>query len=476
MLIHKFQTASGRRYVYDAWTNEILEVDAEIYDALPPRSGNSAELSPRVATEIASARQAGLLREDRPDVRSFPPAERARLLRRLKERGPELLILNVTERCNLRCRYCPWSGAYEDNRTHSERVMPEETLRKAIAWYLSFPRDADSISFYGGEPLCDLELIRRAVDFALDLAKRPIQFRITTNATLLHPRACDFLAKHDFRLSVSIDGPQEVHDRYRLFGDGRGSFAAVWKGLETLRSSHPDYFRKRVAYNVVAASPARLIAIRDFFASHPEFFASHRLSISRVNPYPSCLPEFLLGGWRDPEFRAQREEAFGEFRARLLRGEIDTDDFHFQLFADNFIDMHQRVTVPMKPAVPSHGQCVPGGAKCFVDTDGSLHMCERVGDGRPIGHVSTGLDLRAISRFLREYDEFFRACCADCWALRLCSKCFVHLRVGGEFSTSRRAEVCATEQRKWSWIIRQYCEIREEKADAFAWCKGIPAV
>lgn len=478
-LLKKIQTRRGC-YVYDTWTNAILQVDGAVFQLLPDGFPQLEMMESalqderernRVLKEIEEARRAGYLRTGFPRISNFPPEARTESVERLLEKGPDHLILNITERCNLRCRYCSFSGAYEDNRTHSDEVMSEAVLERALDWYLGHRREDFSIGFYGGEPLLDFSLMRKAVHHAMTRTTKPVTFRLTTNGTLLSRAACRFLIDHDIRLVISVDGPQDVHDRYRVFSDGRGSFAAMWEGLERLRAMAPDYFHRRVAFNVVAASPVKLLRIQEFMDEHPEVFHDHLITTSRVNPYPSCLPSTLADREGDGRFPEQKEVLYRMFRRKMLNGAVYPEDFPVSLFKSDFVDLHQRSMTPMPEVVASDGQCVPGDPKCFVATRGDLYMCERVGNTRPIGSVRTGFDTAAILKFLEEYDEFFREECSRCWAVRLCSKCFVTVRNGEDFSRERLRDFCRSNLRRWSWVLEKYCEIREEKADAFAWCR-----
>jgi uncharacterized protein len=140
MLLKKVETAHGY-YVYDTWTNEILEVDAAVFATLP--GGEETEAAPgdreRAEAEIAAAREAGYFSREYPTISNFPQsrfdAYRARL-----EAGPDHLSVNITERCNFRCRYCTYSGAYQDMRAHSDERMSRETLFAAIDWLTGFER------------------------------------------------------------------------------------------------------------------------------------------------------------------------------------------------------------------------------------------------------------------------------------------------------------------------------------------------
>ncbi len=479
-LIKKIRTERGY-YVYDTWTNEILEVDRSIFHLLPDSAPVVALDDPPTPTEhgpamqaIESARKDGYFRADLPVVSSFPESLMDRTIQALLEKGPDHLILNITERCNLRCRYCSFSGAYEDNRSHSSKVMSPEVIDAALRWYFGFRgRRELSLGFYGGEPLTDLSLLKYAVEVAKHLAPGSVKFRLTTNATMLTEEACRFLIQHDFRLNVSLDGPREVHDRYRVFPDGRGSFDAAWDGLMRLYRMDPGFFGSRVSFNVVAAAPIRLREIGSFMAENPDIFQDHSVTVSRVNPYPSCLSDDILAMETDPSYPRQKAELFGVFRDKMLTGRVFPEDFVLSFFKSDFMDVHQRVMSDMKETTPSNGQCVPGDPKCFVGTGGDLYMCERVGSSRPIGSVGKGFDTGAIVQIMRDYDAAFKERCAHCWAIRFCSKCFVTVRHGENFSENRIEAFCRATRNRWHWVLQHYCEIRESREDAFGWCSEI---
>ena len=468
MFWHPFQTERAQ-YIYDTASNEIFEVPPAVVRHL---AGSAIE-GDDIAAAVEQGRKKGYFLTGPLAVRCFSEEKIRADVAKLAAEGPAHMILNITERCNLRCGYCSFSGSYEDNRTHGTREMTLEVLEQAIHWYFSFPgRTEASIAFYGGEPLGGIALLRRAVNLARSLSPIPVQFRLTTNGTLLTPETCDFLVDNDFRLMLSLDGPEAVHNRYRVFPGGRGSFAPLWEGMRSLQGRYPDFFRKRISYNCVVASPARLLDIRDFVRSLPEFFQGHRMALTRVNSYPSCLPDSLIGKG-DERLHSEREVMYQEFRRAVVAGQMNPNDLSSQMFLNTFADFHQRVMIPMSVPTASHGQCIPGLIKCYVDTAGRLHMCERVGEDRPIGDVYDGFDANAITGFLREYDHFLQESCSRCWGVRLCHKCFVQFRKKDGLSQDRLGEFCKDERHHLDWLIREYVSIREENNDAFAWCRDL---
>jgi MoaA/NifB/PqqE/SkfB family radical SAM enzyme len=145
-----------------------------------------------VATAVDEGRKAGYFMTGSVAVRCFSEEKIASAMIRLAKKGPAPMILSITERCNLRCRYCSFSGSYEDNLIHGTKEMPLDVFEKAVRWNFSFPdRNASSIAFYGGEPLGSLALISRAAYLARSLSPAPIQFHLTTNGTLFNPEICE---------------------------------------------------------------------------------------------------------------------------------------------------------------------------------------------------------------------------------------------------------------------------------------------
>lgn len=148
--------------------------------------------------------------------------------------------LQLTERCNLACEYC-----YVRKRASLDL---NDCSLKLCESFIDFAlREAGNyvkIAFFGGEPLLRPDLIRHTVNYAKKSAHRigkVIAFHIVTNGTLLKDAIGDFIAKEDIRLEVSIDGPQKIHDHYRPYLNGSGSFHTVHDNLLRFRKRHPNH-------------------------------------------------------------------------------------------------------------------------------------------------------------------------------------------------------------------------------------------
>lgn len=142
------------------------------------------------------------------------------------------VIAKPTHDCNLQCKYCYIDRAAENGR------MGDELLALTIERVSDFV-DKSHWIWHGGEPLLMgldfYSLVRDIQDF---YEKRDKEFSnsIQTNATLITENFVEFVRRtRDFHPSTSVDGPEDVHNRTRVYSDGRGSFSDVMKGLRLMK-------------------------------------------------------------------------------------------------------------------------------------------------------------------------------------------------------------------------------------------------
>ena len=95
------------------------------------------------------------------------------------------LVLEVTEACNFRCKYCIYNEDYEGNRDFGTAKMPQEIAQKAIDYLAEHSSSHFAVTFYGGEPLANFPLVRWATEYTLEHYKdKHPTFNLTTNLTL----------------------------------------------------------------------------------------------------------------------------------------------------------------------------------------------------------------------------------------------------------------------------------------------------
>ena len=187
--------------------------------------------------------------------------------------GLHQLILELTQSCNRSCRYCTYSGHYPDERKHSGERMSSETAFRAIEFFLArTDRDAREIpiGFYGGEPLLNFPLLKRCVEHAMTMGGSRVRAGVTTNGTLLNKEVARFLIDRNVRVSVSLDGPRSIHDRWRVDAARRGTYSRVRGCLDLIRHLDREYFDRNVSLIAVLAPPLDLGRLKRFYFETPE--------------------------------------------------------------------------------------------------------------------------------------------------------------------------------------------------------------
>jgi len=141
--------------------------------------------------------------------------------------------------CNLDCHYCYYLEKEHLYPEGESFRMPDDILEKYIIQHIdASPGSVINFSWHGGEPtLLGLDYFRKIVE--LQHKHQPPHRRITngiqTNGTLLDEDWCHFLAAEDFSVGVSLDGPQEMHDRYRVTKGQKPTHKQAMRGYELLR-------------------------------------------------------------------------------------------------------------------------------------------------------------------------------------------------------------------------------------------------
>ena len=139
--------------------------------------------------------------------------------------------------CNLDCRYCFFLSKemlYPGSRFRMADELLETYVRQLIEAHAGLPEV--TIAWQGGEPtLMGVDFFRRSVELVeryLRPGSAPI-YTIQTNGTLARRGVGAFFLEHDFLVGISIDGPRELHDAYRVNKGGKGPSTQVVRGLGT---------------------------------------------------------------------------------------------------------------------------------------------------------------------------------------------------------------------------------------------------
>jgi len=293
---------------------------------------------------------------------------------------PVVLTLFLTHQCNLRCTYC---------YIHEKRAMkmPLEIGRQAIDLALTLAKDRLQISFFGGEPLLEWDLLTTFHQYgakrAAERGVRPI-FALTTNGMMLDDERLAYLRDHDIRIGYSIDGNQQAQDATRPKAGGGSSYERTVDRLRLALKYLPDL------QTISVIDPENVAYLAD---SVRELLS---IGCRRVTLNPNWSAD-----WSDDAVREVWAEQYREIAG------IYVDRFRAnQAVRISFIE--DKIITRLKSGYAPCDQCDFGQLDFAVSTSGKIYPCERqVGsDGEEeehmvIGTVAEGFDRRRQSKIRR---------------------------------------------------------------------------
>jgi uncharacterized protein len=322
----------------------------------------------------------------------------------------QTLVLNLTNQCNLSCQYCYEFG--EDKVATPEgkpKFMDFPTAKASVDFLLeqSSGRRNLHITFFGGETLMNFPLLKQVVGYATRQAQgqgRSIDFSLTTNATLLTPAIIEFLSENRIGVTVSMDGPKEMHDQLRVFANGRGSYDLVEPRVRALIQNHRTRpITARVTLTSGVTDVVRIFRhLKDDLGFHEVGFAPVTTSPDRLY----AINERGMNGVLD-----QFHVLANEYLESALRGEMHG----FSNVSDTLAELHQGVS-------KSH-PCGAGLGLVGVGPSGDIAPCHRFvdSDQHALGHVSTGMNREKQGDFLRRGNIDAKYDCHTCWARPVCA-------------------------------------------------------
>ncbi|AWB45570.1 Cys-rich peptide radical SAM maturase CcpM [Paenibacillus sp. CAA11] len=446
-------------YIYDVNSNKIIETNQEIYtylDAVLKNASPVPELNSQLLHVVQDMLQAGLLQQQADVEIEHVMTDQ---LENILEHELSRICLQVTQNCNLRCKYCVFSGSYV-NRVHNNKRMDWETAKRALDFLYEHSGESDKevmIGFYGGEPLLEFDLIQKCVEYSYKLfPSKNLQFNITTNATLLHRKVAQYLLDNNFSISISIDGPQAIHDLNRVYVNGQGSFESVMGNLQGMLESIPDVPTEKFIISTVVSNDADLESVVRFFKEDSQVsrFTYQLTSVNDVNmkqrPLPTCKQNEIIN-----EYEKAKIFLYGVGRIPIEMTSRMAEAYANQL-ADTFchrtaIDMTRRKLHP-------GGPCVPGQHKLFVDVEGNLYPCERVSETSPVmkmGSLESGFDIAAAKRLLNVGQATEKEC-SECWAFHFCTQCVAFADGVTEISKEKRLSECERVKTSVEEMMKDY--------------------
>jgi uncharacterized protein len=322
----------------------------------------------------------------------------------------QTIVLNVTNQCNLSCQYCYEFG--EDKVATPEgkpKFMAWETAKSSVDYLFaeSQGRKSVHITFFGGETLMNFPLLKQVVAYARTRAqelKVNIDFSLTTNATLLSPTIIEYLAENAIGVTVSMDGPKEMQDKFRVFSNGRGSYDIIKPKVQNLLAKHRT---RPIAARVTMTSGA--MDVKKIYQH-----LKHELGFYEVGFAPVTTSPDRLYSINEPGMDSVLEQ-FSALADEYLEFALRGEHHGFSNVSDTLSELHQGVNKSLP--------CGAGLGMVGVGPSGDIAPCHRFvdSDQHVLGNVTTGIDKEKQSDFLTRGNIDTKYDCHECWARPLCA-------------------------------------------------------
>ena len=315
------------------------------------------------------------------------------------------LCLHIAHTCNLNCSYCFASqGKY-----HGERaLMSFEVGKRALDFLIenSGTRRNLEVDFFGGEPLMNIDVVKKLVEYARSIEKekgKNFRFTLTTNGVLVDDDVIDFANKEMSNVVLSLDGRKEVHDRYRVDYQGRGSY-------DTIVPKFQKFVKARGGKNYYMRGT--------FTHANPDFLEDIKTMLNLGFTELSMEPVVAAEGDEaalTEEDKPVVMKQYEELAELMLKRDKEGKPFTFY---------HYMIDLAGGPCIYKRiSGCGSGTEYMAVTPWGDLYPCHQfVGDEKfKLGDIWHGVENKEIQNEFASCNVYARSECRDCWARLYCS-------------------------------------------------------
>lgn len=263
---------------------------------------------------------------------------------------------------------------------------------------------------------------------------------MTINGSLLSEEVIKFIVMHDFKISISLDGNQEIQDKHRKFmNSGEGTYKSVIYNVDKLRKYNKHYFENNVSFMPVVMDDENY----DYVL---KFYKNLGISKEKINPLKANLNGvdyfFNNSGIDNSNLHLEGKES----------GNINKNS------EQNLQKIYEDKS-EISPCWHHNGQCIPGIQRLFINSKGLFFPCEKIIEDETlnIGNLENGFDFERIKGFLNigklSEDE-----CKSCWAMRFCEICMSLCNDIDKKALTKQQKMiaCKSQQDKAMWFFKRY--------------------
>lgn len=348
------------------------------------------------------------------------------------------LTFEVTDSCNLNCKYCGYNDLYYDYDKRENNKLSFDVAKRVIDYIVdkwnsplnSSYKGISYISFYGGEPLLCIPLIGKIIEYINSLEiNRRIIFSMTSNGLLIDKYE-KFLVDNNIKLLISLDG-NEYNNSYRVDHSGNPSFKKIFKNAKHLSSKYPEYFKDSVSFNSVLHNRNSVEDIFYFFGK--EFKKTPSIIELNTSGIQEGKRKEFLKLYKNLREDLNQSEHYDEIVNELLVNSPDMRSLaifmrqYSGVFFSSYVNLFNN---PDKNLSIPTGTCLPFAKKMFITVNGKILPCERIGHRFSLGTVtkkSVNINLNQISAKYNAYFNKLKNKCSNCYRNHSCSQCIFSL-------------------------------------------------
>ena len=363
-----------------------------------------------------------------------------------------IYTIEITQQCNLRCKYCCYSGEYHNRRKHNSSDISWETLEQCITFIYEHCGNVPKIfvCFYGGEALLQRHKIEWVItELRNKLPYKSFEFTISTNGLLLNESTIDWICRTpNLNVTITIDGDKIMHDKNRVNASGEGSFNKIMENLKLFKDKNPELYKQRIKFISTVKSIQDLIPLNNFWINND------LLRENRPQHISSIIPNFEKGDTVSidkTKFRQVYDIALNHIRNGVEN--ILTDELY------NLVKTVKNRNYQPLQNIHFFSSCINKPDSCFISSKGKLFVCERFCYDFNIGDIETGINSNLCDAINRQYIYRKNKYCGKCWAQRLCRRC----AIGLNFDENHFLQYCENEKMQIELALKYFCELLEFK-------------
>lgn len=340
------------------------------------------------------------------------------------------VIFELTTNCQLSCVYCTAGELYTGFNKEAKTVMTKEIALcflhdRLSRWNNLNTGDKEEIyyiSFYGGEPLLNFDVMSAIVDYVNKNKKSDlkVQFTMTTNGILLS-KYLSYLVSNNFKIMISLDGDKDDNSN-RVFKSGRDSFSIVINEINKIKVEFPDFFKSNITFNSVVTSKTNYSRINNFFKQNFDKRTSlNLLNTDNINPLNYEKYSKLYSNLPETNMDIVDEVSKSVTKENAIYRMLNNMRSYWRNTCQDFSHVY---SVPID--MIRNGTCLPFEKKIFVTSLGKISPCEKVPDSYTYGVINNDMLLVDFKEIVEEYNKFHadksKQCC-KCLVYPICNAC-----------------------------------------------------